>query len=145
MAWVVDTCVLLDVLEDDPVFGTASAAALDARIAEGLTVCPVTYAELAPAFDGDRALQDEFLSGVGIELPADWGWADTLAAHAAWSRFIRLKREGTLPRRPLADILIGAYATLRTGLITRNPGDFEPIFSDLSLAVPARERSPGTP
>jgi hypothetical protein len=31
MAWVVDTCVLLDVLEDDPSFGRASASTLDAN------------------------------------------------------------------------------------------------------------------
>jgi predicted nucleic acid-binding protein len=136
VAWVVDTCVLLDVLENDPEFGTSSAAALDARLAEGLSVSPVSYAELAPAFDGDRRLQDEFLAGIGIELPAPWEWADTLAAHAAWDRFIRLKRQGSTPRRPLADILIGVYARRRTGLITRNPGDFEPIFPDLTIAAP---------
>lgn len=139
MAWVVDTCVLLDVLEDDPDFGASSAAALDARVAEGLRVSPVTYTELAPAFDGDCRLQDEFLAGVGIELPTHWEWPDTLAAHAAWDRFIRLKRQGSATRRPLADILIGAYAARRTGLITRNPSDFEPIFPDLAIAVPARD------
>ncbi|MGH9381922.1 MAG: type II toxin-antitoxin system VapC family toxin [Thermoanaerobaculia bacterium] len=138
MAWVVDTCVLLDVLEDDPDFGASSAAALEARMAEGLHVSPVTYAEMAPAFGGDRRLQDEFLAGVGIELPTHWEWPDTLAAHAAWDRFIQLKRRGIIPRRPLADILIGAYAVRRTGLITRNPADFEPVFPDLTLAVPTR-------
>lgn len=137
MAWVVDTCVLIDVLEDDPEFGSLSATALDAKVTEGLAVSPVTYAELAPAFHGERKLQDEFLTGVGITLPANWEWADTLAAHAAWDRFIRLKRQGSAARRPLADILIGAYANRRTGLITRNPDDFEPIFPDLTLSVPS--------
>lgn len=136
MGWVVDTCVLIDVLEDDPRFGTASAALLDRLASEGLEVCPVTYAELAPAFDGDRALQDEFLAGVGVSLPADWTWADTLAAHRAWARFIRLKRRGTVARRPIADILIGAHAARRQGLVTRNPEDFSPVFSDLAIAVP---------
>jgi predicted nucleic acid-binding protein len=136
MPWVVDTCVLVDVLEDDPDFGEASAALLDRLGGEGLEVCPVTYAELAPAFGGDRALQDEFLAGVGIVLPAEWTWADTLAAHAGWARFIELKRRGAVPRRPLADILIGAYAAGRQGLVTRNPDDFGPVFPDLPLAVP---------
>lgn len=135
MAWVVDTCVLLDVLEEDPEFGSSSAAALEARLAEGLVVSPVTYAELAPAFEGDRRLQDEFLAGVGIELPAQWEWRDTLVAHAAWGRFVRLKRRGVTPRRPLADILIGAYAERRVGLITRNASDFEPVFPDLEIAI----------
>lgn len=136
MAWVVDTCVLIDVLEDDPEFGAGSAAALDRLVGEGLVVCPVTYAELAPAFGGDRSLQEEFLLGVGAELPAEWSWLDTVNAHAAWDRFIRLKRRHGLPRRPLADILIGAYAAGRSGLVTRNPDDFAGVFPGLELAVP---------
>lgn len=136
MAWVVDTCVLLDVLEDDPDFGAASAGLLDRLSGDGLEVSPVTYAELAPAFGGDRALQEEFLTGVGVDLPALWSWADTLAAHSAWARFIALKRRGAQPRRPLADILVGAHASARSGLVTRNPDDFAAIFPDLRLAVP---------
>ena len=136
MPWVVDTCVLIDVLEDDPEFGASSAGLLDRLLAEGLEISPVTYAELAPAFGGDRALQDDFLGGAGVALPAEWTWTDTLAAHSAWDRFIRLRRRDDLPRRPLADILIGAYATSRQGLVTRNPGDFTPVFPDLPLAVP---------
>jgi predicted nucleic acid-binding protein len=136
MPWVVDTCLLIDVLEDDPQFGADSAALLERLMNDGLEVCPVTYAELAPAFGGDRALQDEFLRGIGIALPADWSWGDTLAAHEAWARFVRLKRKGTVPRRPLADILIGAYAAGREGLVTRNPGDFVPIFPKLALREP---------
>lgn len=136
MGWVVDTCILIDVLEDDPDFGVASATLLERLIPEGLEVCPVTYVELAPAFGGDRALEDEFLQGVGIELPAEWTWADTLAANAAWARFIELKRQGAAPRRPIADILIGAYAANRRGLVTRNPDDFARAFPELSLVLP---------
>ena len=50
MPWVVDTCLLIDVAEADPAFCTASAALLDAKRPEGLTISPVTYAELAPVF-----------------------------------------------------------------------------------------------
>jgi predicted nucleic acid-binding protein len=137
MAWVVDTCMLLDVLEDDPRFGRASALALDSHAEAGLVICPVTYAELAPAFAGDTALQDEFLHGVGVDFRQDWTWADTLSAHRAWHRFIERRRSHALPRRPLADILIGAFATRRQGLLTRNAADFAPLFPDLTLGGPA--------
>jgi predicted nucleic acid-binding protein len=139
MAWVVDTCVLLDVLEDDPEFGHSSALILDAHSEDGLVICPVTYAELAPAFDGDPALQDEFLAGVGIDFRQDWLWEDTLRAHEAWHRFIQRKRAKILPKRPLADILIGAFAARHQGLITRNPSDFEPVFPDLLLRGSVQE------
>jgi hypothetical protein len=133
MAWVVDTCVLIDVLEDDPEFGIASAETLDAHSKDGLIVCPISYAELAPAFQGDRALQDEFLSGVGVDFRQEWSWEDTVRAHGGWSEFIQRKRAGKLPKRPLADILIGAFAIRFQGLLTRNPADFEPVFPDLTL------------
>jgi len=71
MAWVIDTCLLIDVAEADPTFGVASAALIDSKRAEGLTVCPVTYAELAPVFNGDQNAQNEFL----IQLGATWSEA----------------------------------------------------------------------
>ncbi|HEV3459335.1 MAG TPA: type II toxin-antitoxin system VapC family toxin [Thermoanaerobaculia bacterium] len=137
MAWVVDTCMLIDVLEDDPRFGRSSALTLDSYAAEGLVVCPVTYAELSPAFLGDAALQDEFLHGVGVDFRHDWTWADTLRAHEAWHRFIERRRSQSLARRPLADVLIGAFAGRYQGLVTRNATGFASIFPDLSLGGPA--------
>ncbi len=135
-AWVVDTCVLLDILEDDPRFGRASALAVDACLEQGLVVCPLTYVELAPAFRGDTALQDEFLRGVGVELHQDWSAADTLRAHAAWNRFIHRRRARVVARRPLADLLIGAFACRFHGLLTRNGADFAPLFPGLRLHAP---------
>ena len=39
MAWVVDTCLLIDVLEDDPAFGVSSADLLEERAEDGLLRC----------------------------------------------------------------------------------------------------------
>ncbi|HEV2853993.1 MAG TPA: type II toxin-antitoxin system VapC family toxin [Thermoanaerobaculia bacterium] len=141
MAWVVDTCVLLDVLEGDPEFGHPSALLLDSHAAEGLTVCPVTYTELAPAFEGDANLQDEFLRGVGVDFRQDWTWEDTLRAHESWNRFIQRRRARLVPKRPLADILIGAFALRHQGLITRNSEDFGAVFPELPLQVPSVEET----
>lgn len=133
MAWVVDTCVLLDVLEEDPEFGRASALTLDSLVEDGLTICPVTYAELAPAFEGNPSLQDEFLVGVGVDFRQDWLWEDTFRAHGAWNDFVRRRRSGLVPKRPLADLLIGAFATRYQGLVTRNQKDFAAIFPELPI------------
>lgn len=137
MAWVVDTCMLIDVLDDDPRFGRSSALTLDFYSGDGLIACPLTYAELAPAFQGDMGLQDEFLHGVGVDFRQDWTWADTRLAHQAWNRFIERRRSHSLPRRPLADVLIGAFASRFQGLITRNVDDFQSIFPDLTLRMPS--------
>lgn len=133
MGWVVDTCLLIDVLEDDPEFGSSSAAMLEDCVAQGLLICPITYVELAPAFSGDVSLQEEFLAGVGVDWRQDWIWHDSLRAHSAWHDFIRRKRAGVLPKRPLADLLIGAFAARHDGLLTRNDKDFSLLFPDLTV------------
>lgn len=139
MAWVVDTSVLIDILEDDPEFGQPSAQLLDRHAADGLAVCPVTYVELAPAFEGDLDLQNEFLTGVGVDYHQEWTWRDTIQAHSAWGSYIGQKRFKRAAKRPLADILIGAFAVRHQGLITRNPDDFQKTFPQLPLRIPKRK------
>jgi predicted nucleic acid-binding protein len=136
VSWVVDTSVLIDVLEDDPAFGEASAAALDLLAEEGLAICPVTYIELAPAFEGNRGLQEEFLAGVGVDYSEDWTRRDTAAAFDAWHAHVRRRRGGEGPRRPIADILVGAFALRFQGLVTRNPDHFRPGFPELVIREP---------
>lgn len=136
--WVVDTCVLIDVLEDDPDFGRLSAAALTRRLPEGLVVSPVTFVELSPAFDGSRLLQEEFLAGVGSTWAEPWTEADSLEAHRAWNVHIARRRAAVTLKRPIADVLIGAFACRFDGLITRNPADFRANFPSLRLSDPTR-------
>jgi predicted nucleic acid-binding protein len=136
MAWVVDTCVLIDVAEGDPTFGVSSATLLDSKRPEGLAVCPVTYAELAPVFNGNSTAQDEFFRQLGVTWPTAWTLADTLAAHAAWHRHVIGKRAGETRKRPIADVLIGAFASRFDGLLTRNEADFRPVFPALNIVVP---------
>lgn len=63
MAWVVDSCVLLDIRMNDANFGLPSARCLAAHLSEGLTIAPITYVELAPAFGGDAQVQNTSSSG----------------------------------------------------------------------------------
>lgn len=137
MAWVVDTCMVIDVLEDDPQFGALSATALESHAKDGLVLCPVSYVELAPAFAGSRELQDEFLAGVGIVTSIGWMFEDTLAAHRGWDRIIRMRRRNEAQKRPIADLLIGAFALRHQGLLTRNPADFRGAFPELELRAPS--------
>jgi predicted nucleic acid-binding protein len=136
MTWVVDTCIVIDVLEDDPLFGLRSATLLQQRLDEGLSICPVTFVELSPAFDGDWEQQELFLEQAGIDFRTAWTTADTRTAHKACYSHITARRSGSLPKRPIADVLIGAYASNRRGLITRNPADFLQNFPDLAILEP---------
>lgn len=136
MNWIVDTCVVIDVFENDPDFGLPSASLLDERLGERLAICPVTQIELAHAFEGDLAEQKRFLTGAGISHHLGWTLADTEAAHSAWHRHIAARRSGDCSKRPIADLLIGAFASNRRGLITRNPDHFRKNFPQLTILQP---------
>jgi len=136
MAWVVDTCLVLDVLDDDPEFGESSARCMDAHHPDGVTICPVTLVELASAFLGDWRRAGEFLAQLGIEHQPDWVSADTHAAFIAWHRHIERKRTGHGQRRPVADIQIGAFSLRHQGLLTRNGADFRRLFPSLKVVCP---------
>ncbi len=136
MAWVIDTCLFIDVAEADPDFGARSAHLLDITRARGLVVCPITYVELAPVFDGILSVQDAFLQDVGASFMELWSPPDTVAAHEGWNRYVQAKRKGALPRRPIADVLIGAFALRFDGLLTRNESDFRTIYPNLRIVSP---------
>ncbi|MBQ3289588.1 MAG: type II toxin-antitoxin system VapC family toxin [Kiritimatiellae bacterium] len=136
MSMVVDTCVILDVLDRDPVFGAASAEAIDRYAEGGLLISPLTYVELAPAFLGDETRERDFLFEIGIDLPPTFGEDDLSLAHAAWNNHIQRKRSGKVAKRPVADVMIGALAQATNGLITRNADDFRALFPTLNIVTP---------
>lgn len=59
-----------------------------------------------------------------------------LAAHKAWYEHVMRKRAGAVKKRPIADIMIGAYAMQKGGLITRNESDFRSIYPNLTIFNP---------
>ena len=136
MAWVVDTCLLLDLALDDPKFFPATARLLNEKQAEGLIVCPVSVVEMSPVFGGKFTAVEEFLEQLGIPWPEAWTLADTQAAFTAWDRYVTGKRQGNIPKRPIADVLIGAFATRFQGLLTRNSADFRSLFPALTIVEP---------
>ena len=134
--WVVDTCIVLDVFENDPNFGRPSAELLQELLPQGLAISPVTMVELSAAFAGDLAEQKRFLDHAGISYGEPWTAADTEAAHGAWNDYVVAKRQDRAAKRPVADILIGGFAVNRTGLVTRNPRDFSRWYPRLKLQEP---------
>ena len=136
MAWVVDTCLLIDVAEADPRFGIASAQLLDRQRSAGLVICPVIDVELAPVFHADELLQHQFLRDMAVSHRESWTAADTRAARQAWHRYVNRRRSAHTPKRPLADVLIGAFALRFDGLLTRNEADFRQLFPSLKVLTP---------
>ena len=136
MKWAVDTCVLIDVLENDPTFGVSSADLLEKSLRDGLVICPVTMVELSPAFAGNLETQKHFLEQMGVDFTDPWTFADTECAHRSWNAYVQARRASEAPKRPLVDLLIGAFAFRHKGLITRNPADFRRWFPKLKLRQP---------
>ena len=136
MAWVVDTCLLLDVGLDDPRFGESSEALLQEKSRDGLLICPVTFVEMAPAFGGDLGALRQFLTGIPADCDEPWEEKDTETSARAWARHVGLRRAGRGNRRPVADVLIGAFASRFEGLLTRNLNDFSRLFPKLRLVSP---------
>ncbi len=136
MAWVVDSCVVLDIALDDPEFGSSSAKCLNQALRDGLFLCPVTQIEIAPCFNGDMRHIRAFASLIGAQLTLDWLPADTELAMKAWHAHILHKKKGEAKRRPVADVLIGAFALRVGGLITRNRKHFAALYPSLKLREP---------
>ena len=141
MKWVVDTCVILDVLKGDEDFSGLSADALDSKRHEGLTVAPITYVELSPSFGGNVLEQDKFLEELGVTIEFQGDRNAVLLAHKAWHEHIMRKRAGADKKRPIADVLIGAYAMQKGGLITRNETDFHALYPNLTIFNPVSSAS----
>ena len=136
MTWVVDTCVLIDVFRGDKTFAAMSSMALQSKLDDVLTVAPITYVELSPEFNGDAAAQDAFLDAMWIHRDFNGSKEAVLLAHKAWHEHIMRKRAGSARKRPIADVLIGAYALQKGGLITRNEADFRTLYPRLTIFNP---------
>ena len=136
MAWVVDTCMLIDVAEADPRFGIPSAQLLDRLRPDGLVICPISHVKLAPVFAGDEDAQNQFLHHLAVSCQEPWTDADTREARLAWNRYVSARRAAPLPKRPLADVLIGAFAARFQGILTRNETDFRQVFPSLKVITP---------
>jgi predicted nucleic acid-binding protein len=105
---LVDTNVLVDVLENDPDWSDWSVAQLRAQAQiHRLVINPVIYAELSLTFSTVEAL-DDALAGLQIpmiEIPRP-------ALFLAGKAFVRYRRRGGTKTNVLADFFIGAHAAV---------------------------------
>ena len=49
--------------------------------------------------------------------------------------------KGEASKRPIADVMIGAYALQKGGLITRNEDDFRSLYPELPIYNPVHPNS----
>jgi predicted nucleic acid-binding protein len=135
---LVDSCVIIDVLEDDPNWAAWSQQQLENRsVNDALAVNPVIYAEISVSFARIELLETMLKHAqLGLqEMPRE-------ALFLAGKAFQRYKARGGTRRSTLPDFFIGAHATvLGIPLLTRDVTRYTTYFPQLELIAPPKERS----
>ena len=134
---LVDTNVLIDVLEDDPVWADWSLSALRRQAqVHRLIINPVIYAELSFAFSTMEAL-DRVLETLVLPLRP----LPKPALFLAGKAFAKYRKRGGTKHSVLADFFIGAHAAVEgIPVLTRDPRRYRTAFPRLRLVTP---RAPG--
>lgn len=134
---LVDTCVLIDVFNDDPAWSEWSVAQLDDWSMRGpLLINAVIYAELAADFSSIDRLE-RVIARAGLdfrEIPRE-------ALYLAGQAHLRYRRRGGSRAAVLSDFFIGAHALIAgIPLLTRDTTRYAAYFRDLRLVSPAQSR-----
>ena len=131
---LVDTNVLIDVLEDDPVWADWSIQQLRVQSqVHDLVINPIIYAELSQTFSTFEAL-DQVVTELGLlmqEVPRP-------ALFLAGKAFVRYRKVGGGKNNVLADFFIGAHAAVKgLTLLTRDAKRYRSYFPSVELVVPS--------
>jgi len=132
---IVDTNVLVDVLEDDPDWADWSIGQMRelSKIHE-FAINPVIYAELSLTFD---AVED--LDAVVTDLELKFLEVPRPALFLAGKAFVRYRRQGGVKTTVLGDFFIGAHAAVMgCPILTRDTRRYLGYFPTVDLIAPAR-------
>jgi predicted nucleic acid-binding protein len=130
---LVDTNVLVDVLQNDPQWADWAVAQSRARSKlHDLAINPVIYAEISWSFSTLEALDDVVLT-MALKLREIPRPALFLAAKA----YAQYRRRGGSKLQVLPDFFIGAHATVEGWpLLTRDASRFKTYFPTLDVISP---------
>ncbi len=130
---LVDTNVLVDVLEEDPQWADWSVGQLRAQSKiHRLAINPIIYAELSLTFSTaealDQAIKDLDLAMIDIPRPA---------LFLAGKAFIRYRRQGGTKTNVLGDFFIGAHAAVSGwAVLTRDTRRYASYFPSVVMVSP---------
>jgi len=133
---LVDSCVIIDVLENDPKWADWSQRQLESAAAKHpLAINAVIYAEISVGFSRIEQV-DAMLNRIQIAME-DMPRAALFLAGKAFQRY---KARGGTRTSALPDFFIGAHAAvLGIPLLTRDARRYADYFSNLELIVPEKD------
>lgn len=133
MGTLIDTCILVDLFEENPEWVDWSTDALIVAMARGpLYVNQIVLAELAGGFDRVEDFHDA-LADPDIER-ANLPWE---AAFLVSRAFREYRRRGGTRTSPMPDFYIGAHAALANlAILTRDPKRFTAYFPTVTVISP---------
>lgn len=130
---LVDTNVILDVVQDDPVWAEWSQGQLDAWVVrDELGINAVIYAELAIAYARIEELEDTVDTAELrlLEIPRE-------ALFLAGKAFLAYRKQGGTRTGVLPDFFIGAHAAvMELPLLTRETARYRTYFPGVALIAP---------
>lgn len=130
---LVDTNVLVDVLQNDPQWAEWSISQMRAQSSlHALVINPIIYAEMSLSFSTLEALDDVVVT-LALELREIPRAALFLAAKA----YAQYRRRGGSKLQVLPDFFIGAHAAVEGWpLLTRDASRFRTYFPTLDVLAP---------
>lgn len=133
---LVDTNVLVDVLEDDPEWAEWSISQLRAQSKiHRLAINPIIYSEMSLTFSTVEVL-DQILDELGlvmVEIPRP-------ALFLAGKAFVRYRRQGGSKSNVLGDFFIGAHAAVSGyTILTRDIRRYKSYFPSVILIAPGMD------
>ncbi len=130
---LVDSCVLIDVLADDPTWADWSLEQLDRCGSRGpLIINPLILAELSPRFERASDLEVALAQLPLQRQPLPWD-----AAFLAGQAFKVYRQTHGLKTSPMPDFYIGAHALVGgLQLLTRDAARYRSYFPKLALVAP---------
>lgn len=129
---LVDSCVILDVVTEDPKWAGWSVERLaEARDAGILVINPLIYAEISVGYDTVEAL-DAMLADDYERHPVPFS-----AGFLAGKAFRKYRGSGGEKRSPLPDFYIGAHAAIaKYRLLTRDAARYRTYFPTVEMICP---------
>lgn len=133
MGFLIDSCIILDLVTNDPIWAQSSQKLLEKCDSKGvLYINPIIYTEISIGYSNVKLLDE-----VVEEMKLEWLDIPKEALFLTGKVFVNYRRNKGTKAHPLPDFYIGAHAQVTAlQLITRDIARYKTYFPNVSLIIP---------